>query len=62
MWTDTTRAQYARTDLALPTDLTDVEWTVLEPFFPLPSQVGRCGGSASGATPLSSHDCQQKWQ
>ena len=41
MWTDTTRAQYARADLALPTDLTDAEWAVLEPFFPPPSQVGR---------------------
>jgi len=40
MWTDTTRAQYARADLALPTDLTDAEWAVLEPFFPPPSQVG----------------------
>ena len=25
MWTDTTRAQYARADLALPSDLTDAE-------------------------------------
>ena len=41
MWTDTTRAQYARTGLALPTDLTDGEWAVLEPFFPPPSYVGR---------------------
>ena len=41
MWTDTTRAQYARADLALPSDLTDAEWAVLEPFFPPPSHVGR---------------------
>ena len=41
MWTDTTRAQYARTELALPSDLTDAEWAVLEPFFPPPSSVGR---------------------
>jgi len=34
MWTDTTRAQYARADLALPNDLTDAEWTVLERLFP----------------------------
>ncbi|MEG8222739.1 IS5/IS1182 family transposase, partial [Sphingomonas sp. HH69] len=26
MWTDTTRAQYARAALALPSDLTDDEW------------------------------------
>lgn len=41
MWTDTTRAQHARTGLALPSDLTDAEWAVLEPFLPPPSQVGR---------------------
>src|SRR3546814_12385227 len=41
MWTDTTRAQYARAQLTLPSDLTDAEWAVLEPFLPPPSQVGR---------------------
>ncbi len=41
MWTDTTRAQYARSGLALPSDLTDGEWGLLEPFFPPPSLVGR---------------------
>ena len=41
MWTDTTRAHHARNGLALPSDLTDEEWAVLEPFFPLPSFVGR---------------------
>ena len=41
MWTDTTRAQYARANLALPSDLTDSEWALLEPFFPPPSHVGR---------------------
>src|SRR3546814_14576768 len=41
MWTDTTRAQYARAQLTLPSDLTDAEWAVLEPFLPQPSQVGR---------------------
>lgn len=41
MWTDTTRAHHARAELALPSDLTDGEWAVLEPFFPLPSFVGR---------------------
>ncbi|MBC7160015.1 MAG: IS5 family transposase [Porphyrobacter sp.] len=41
MWTDTTRALHARTGVALPTDLTDAEWAVLEPFFPPPSLVGR---------------------
>lgn len=41
MWTDTTRAHHARAGLALPSDLTDAEWAVLEPFFPPPSRVGR---------------------
>ena len=41
MWTDTTRVQHARKGLALPSDLTDGEWAVLEPFFPLPNHVGR---------------------
>jgi len=41
MWTDTTRALHARGGLALPSDLTDAEWVVLEPFLPPPSHVGR---------------------
>lgn len=41
MWTDTSRAQYARAELALPSDLTDAEWALLEPFLPSPSYVGR---------------------
>ena len=41
MWTDTTRAHHARAGLALPSDMTDAEWAVLEPFFPPPSHVGR---------------------
>src|SRR3546814_18958332 len=41
MWTDTTRAQYARAQLTLPSDLTDAEWAVLAPFLPPTSQVAR---------------------
>lgn len=41
MWTDTTRALHARTGLALPSDLSDAEWAVLEPLLPPPSPVGR---------------------
>lgn len=41
MWTDTTRAQYARADLALPSNLTDAEWALLEPMLPCASHVGR---------------------
>ena len=29
MWTDTTRRQYARAELLLPSDLTDAEWAIL---------------------------------
>jgi len=32
---------YARKELGLPSDLTDGEWAVLEPFFPAPSGTGR---------------------
>ena len=41
MWTDTTRAIHARKGLCLPSNLTDEEWTVLEPFLPPASSVGR---------------------
>lgn len=41
MWTDTTRIEHARKEQRLPSDLTDREWEVLEPFFALPSFVGR---------------------
>ena len=41
MWTDTTRAIHARKGLSLPSNLTDDEWAVLEPFLPLASHVGR---------------------
>jgi len=41
MWTDITRAQHAREGLRLPSDLSDVEWEVLEPLMPPASAVGR---------------------
>jgi transposase len=41
IWTDTTRAQHARKEQRLPSDLTDDEWAVLEPYLPPPSFVGR---------------------
>jgi putative transposase len=41
VWTDITRAHHARESLALPSDLTDSEWAVLEPFFPPPAHTGR---------------------
>ena len=41
MWTDITRAQHARKGQGLPSNLTDEEWSVLEPFLPSASSVGR---------------------
>ena len=39
--TDTTRAQYALADLALPSDLTDAEWVIVEPMIPPARHGGR---------------------
>lgn len=36
-----TRAQHMRDGLRFASDLTDIEWTVLEPLLPPPSLVGR---------------------
>ena len=47
MWTDTTRAHHARTGLTLPSDLTDAEWALLEPF---PAAVA-CGAASQMADP-----------
>jgi putative transposase len=41
MWTDITRAKYARKGLRYSSDLTDGEWSVLEPHLPVRSKVGR---------------------
>ncbi|MFZ2994649.1 MAG: IS5/IS1182 family transposase, partial [Sphingobium sp.] len=41
MWTYTTRRQYARAELLLPSDLTDAEWAILEPLLPPRSKLGR---------------------
>jgi transposase len=41
MWTDTTRKRFARSELRLPSDLTDAEWAVLEPLFARHSHRGR---------------------
>ncbi len=51
MWTDTNRAQYAREDLALPSDLTEAEWAVLEPDVPPPSHVD-LAAKGSGRFPI----------
>ena len=41
MWTPTSRAQHSRTGLRYGSDLTDAEWTILEPFLPPPCCCGR---------------------
>ena len=41
MWTDTTSKQFARSELRLPSDLTDAEWAVLELLLPARSHRGR---------------------
>src|ERR1700710_1657022 len=34
MWTDETRARYDRSKLRYPSDLTDQEWSLIEPLIP----------------------------
>jgi transposase len=41
MWTDTTRKQHARKNLALPSNLRDTEWAIIEQLLPPPLPVGR---------------------
>ena len=41
MWTPTTRAQHSRAGLRYGSDLTDGEWTILEPLLPPPRGFGR---------------------
>jgi putative transposase len=41
MWTDITRAKHARKGLRYSSDMTDAEWTFLEPHFPARSGLGR---------------------
>jgi hypothetical protein len=41
MWTATTRAQHMRDGLRLASDVTDAEWSVVEPLLAVVSSVGR---------------------
>jgi len=41
MWTPTTRVQHSRAGLRYGSDLTDGEWTILEPYLPPPRPRGR---------------------
>ncbi|GEM_PF-6659308 len=40
MWTDITRGQHVHKGLALPSDLHDAEWAIIERFLPAASHVG----------------------
>jgi transposase len=40
-WTEITRRQYRRDGLRYASDTTDAEWSLIEPFMPAPSRVGR---------------------
>lgn len=40
-WTATARQQYGRRNARYASDLTDAEWTVIEPMMPAPSRRGR---------------------
>ena len=42
MWTTENRARYTRDRLRYPSDLTDEEWTVIEPLIPPAKHGGRC--------------------
>jgi transposase len=44
MWTPDTRSEHDRDNLRYPSDLTDVEWAILEPLLPPPSKTGRKRG------------------
>ena len=41
VWTEITRAEHDRSSLRYASDVTDVEWALIEPFMPPPSGVGR---------------------
>ena len=49
MWTDITRAQHARKDLRLPSDLTDAERQIFEPLMPRAAKTGLPRGAARSA-------------
>ena len=41
MWTPATRRQHSRDGLRYETDLTDAEWSLIEPLMPAPRERGR---------------------
>jgi len=40
-WTEITRPQYRREGLRYASDMTDAEWSLIAPFLPPPSRIGR---------------------
>ena len=44
MWTPDTRSEHDRDHLRYPSDLTDAEWAIVEPWFPPPAKTGRKRG------------------
>ncbi len=41
MWTEITRPQYQRKGLRYASDVTEAEWSVIEPQLPAPKLLGR---------------------
>lgn len=44
MWTRANRTRYSRDHLRYPSDLTDAEWSLVEPLIPPAKHGGRAGG------------------
>ncbi len=40
-WTETARRRYCRVELRCASNLTDAQWSLIEPFMPAPSRHGR---------------------
>ena len=41
MWTEENRKHYERTGLRYPSDMTDAEWSLIEPLIPPAKRPGR---------------------
>jgi len=41
VWTEITRLKYRRDELRYSSDMTDAEWSVIEPLLPRPQRLGR---------------------
>jgi transposase len=66
MWTVENRAKYNRDHLRYPSDLTDEEWSLVEPLIPPPRRGGRprtqdMGAIMNGVMYLLSTGCQWRY-